>query len=172
MACQEPLSDRQGGSIQLIRCVTPTPEERNDPRYIPQLEINKKAQQIISERFNAPISIIVYVGHMGVGKSRLASLTVAALEKGQHDPSLDLPEFACSDADVGDDVTITKEQWIERVFIVNEESNHLSASENQRLKAQYEFTHRIPPEIDAINIDYLPRALLKNTQTLDIFATS
>ncbi|CAF3050820.1 unnamed protein product [Rotaria sp. Silwood2] len=88
MACQESLSDRQGGSIQLIRCVTPTPEERNDPRYIPQLEINKKAQQIISERFNVPISIIVYVGHMGVGKSKLASLTVAALEKGQHDPSL------------------------------------------------------------------------------------
>ncbi|CAF4791691.1 unnamed protein product, partial [Rotaria sp. Silwood2] len=83
---------------------------------------------------------------------------------------LDLPEFACNDADVGDDVTITKEQWIERVFIVNEESNHLSASENQTLKAWYEFIHRILPKIDAINIDYLPRALLKNTQTLDLYS--
>ncbi|CAF1282609.1 unnamed protein product [Rotaria sp. Silwood1] len=276
MAYQEALSDRQGGSIELIRCITPTPEERNNPGYVPQLEINKKAQEIISERFNAPISIIVYVGNMGVGKSKLASLTIAALEKGQHDPSLgwfrsgvnpdgitrgvwmwceplyhpddhenkkgsilvldcegmgdldettganlylfcmimstafcvllrpariekdqcerlyhalrrfenmrtqhvlpnfwlmplDSSEFAYSDVDIGDDVIITKEQWIERVFSVNEERNHLSTIENQRLKTQYEFIHRILPKIDAINIDHLPRSLMKNTQTLDLY---
>ncbi|CAF4073122.1 unnamed protein product, partial [Rotaria sordida] len=241
MACQEALSYRQEGSIQLIRCVTPTVEERNNPEYVPQLEINEKAQEIISQRFNAPISIIVYVGNMGAGKSKLASLTIAALEKEQHHPSLswfrsgvnpdgitrgvwmwseplyhpddhegkkgsilvldcegmgdldettganlylfcmimstafcvllrpariekdqcerlyhalrrfenmrtehvlpnfwliplDSSEFAYSDEATGDDVTITKEQWIERVFSVNEEHNHLSTSENQRLK--------------------------------------
>ncbi|CAF1319411.1 unnamed protein product [Rotaria sordida] len=277
MACQEAPNYRQEGSIQLIRCVTPTVEERNNPEYVPQLEINEKAQEIISQRFNAPISIIVYVGNMGAGKSKLASLTIAALEKEQHHPSLswfrsgvnpdgitrgvwmwseplyhpddhegkkgsilvldcegmgdldettganlylfcmimstafcvllrpariekdqcerlyhalrrfenmrtqhvlpnfwliplDSSEFAYSDEDTGDDVTITKEQWIEIVFSVKEERNHLSTSENQRLKTQYEFIHRILPKIDAINIDHLPPPLKKNTKTLDLYS--
>jgi hypothetical protein len=90
MAYQENPNDQERGCIQLIRCIKPTPEERNNPQFVPQLEINKEAQQMIAQRFDAPISIIVYVGNMGVGKSKLATTTVAALEKKPHDPSLGL----------------------------------------------------------------------------------
>ena len=77
------------GCIQLIECVPPTKEERQNPLYVPQLKINTEAQQIIAENFESPISIIVYVGNMGVGKSKLATITVAALEKEPHRPNLD-----------------------------------------------------------------------------------
>jgi hypothetical protein len=77
---QEHQNYQGGCDIQLIRCVPPTDEERKNPQYIPQLEIDKQAQRIIAERFEEPISIVVYVGNMGVGKSKLATITVAALE--------------------------------------------------------------------------------------------
>ncbi|CAF5158795.1 unnamed protein product, partial [Rotaria sp. Silwood1] len=73
-------NDQEGRAIQLIRCIPPTDEERKNSRYVPQLEVNPEAKQIIAERFEAPISIIVYVGNMGVGKSKLATITIAALE--------------------------------------------------------------------------------------------
>ncbi|CAF4971074.1 unnamed protein product [Rotaria sp. Silwood1] len=77
---QTQQNDQEGRAIQLIRCIPPTDEERKNPRYVPQLEITLEAKQIIAERFEAPISIIVYVGNMGVGKSKLATITIATLE--------------------------------------------------------------------------------------------
>lgn len=79
---------QEKGCIQLIGCIQPTPDDQNNPRYIPKLEINKEAQEIIARQFEAPISIIVYVGNMGVGKSKLASVTVAALDEEQSSKSL------------------------------------------------------------------------------------
>lgn len=275
MAFQKNQNDQERSCIQLIRCVTPTLEERNDPQYIPQLEINKEAQQIIAQRFEIPISIIVYVGNMGVGKSKLATVTVAALEKERHDPSLntfrsgagsngvtqgvwmwcepllyydekekksgsvmildcegmgdldentganlylfcmvistafsvvlrppridksqcdrlfhalcrfegmktqhvlpnfwltpiDLPDFVHSDPNTGDDKIITKEQWINNIFSIDEEHNRLSNFENQQLKTRYEYIKRMLPKIDAVSIDHLPRSLTKNAQNLDV----
>lgn len=43
MTTQENLTDTEYSFIQLISCVKSTDEQRNDPYYIPQLEINKKA---------------------------------------------------------------------------------------------------------------------------------
>jgi hypothetical protein len=62
--------------IELVSCVNATIEERSNPNYIPQLKINKEAQNIISTQFRSPLSVIVYVGDMGVGKSKLATVTV------------------------------------------------------------------------------------------------
>ncbi len=79
MASQEYQEQEEQGCIQLIKCIRPTDDERANSRYIPQLEIIKETQDIIAQRFEAPISIIVYVGNVGVGKSKLATVTVAAL---------------------------------------------------------------------------------------------
>lgn len=275
MASSEDQNDDECGCIQLITCVEPKPEEKDNPQYIPQLEVNKKAMQIIAERFRSPISIIVYVGNMGVGKSKLATSTVAALENEPHDQRLgcfqsgidpngitkgvwmwreplqhpgdteykkgsilildcegmgdldentgsnlylfcmvvstafsiilrpprieknqcnriyealhrfermgtphilpnvwlmplDLPDFAFTDPITGDDVITTKEEWINRVFLVDEEHNHLSNFENERLRERYQYIHRMLPTINAVNIDYLPRSLMPNVKARDV----
>jgi hypothetical protein len=62
--------------IQMIKCLSASAADRNDPNYIPQLEFTMEAQTIIKQRFHAPIYIIVYAGDMGVGKSKLATVTV------------------------------------------------------------------------------------------------
>ncbi|CAF1348721.1 unnamed protein product [Rotaria sordida] len=246
MAHQRDQNHEKQGCIQLIRCIPPTDEERKNPQYVPQLEINQQAQQIISDRFEAPISIIVYAGNMGVGKSKLATVTVAALEKEPHGTDLlwfrsgagtngvtqgvwmwceplrhpdqdeqtkgsilvldcegmdnldentaanlyffcmiistafvvvlrparidrfqcdrlyialrrfefmksfhvlpnvwllplDLPKFLHIDPDTGDDIEISKEEWLHKIFSVNDERNNLSSAHNQRLKEQYEY---------------------------------
>ena len=81
-------TDEQHGCVELIRYVQATDKERKDPGYIPKLEMNEQAQAIISERFQAPISIIAYVGKVGVGKSKLAGLTVETLHKRPSDQKL------------------------------------------------------------------------------------
>ena len=73
-------NEDDAGYIKLIGFVKPTVEERNDVKYVPKLEVNEEATEIIRERFESPISILVYAGSMGVGKSKLASLTVATLQ--------------------------------------------------------------------------------------------
>ena len=78
------------GYIKLIDCVEPTAEDRNKPDYIPKLHIYPEALTLIEETFESPISILVYVGNTGVGKSKLASLTVAALQNENCDKSLNL----------------------------------------------------------------------------------
>ncbi|CAF1061898.1 unnamed protein product [Adineta steineri] len=86
----EPINDeeKEEGCIELIRCVSTTEEERKDPQYVPKLEINERAQEIISERFQSPISIVALVGKVGVGKSKLASLMVETLHRIPFDPPL------------------------------------------------------------------------------------
>ncbi|CAF4861990.1 unnamed protein product [Rotaria sp. Silwood1] len=249
MAYQHDQKHEKQGCIQLVRCIPPTDEELKNPQYVPQLEINSQAQQILAERFEAPISIIVYVGNMGVGKSKLATVTVAALEKetpgtdllwfrsgagtngvtqgvwmwseplrhpDQDEKTkgsilildcegtdnldentganlyffcmvvstafavvlrparidrfqcdrlyhalnrfevmkslhvlpniwllpLDLPKFLHIDRDTGDDIEISKDEWLHQIFSVDEERNNLSSGHNQRLKEQYEYITR------------------------------
>lgn len=76
----------QEGCIELIRCISATDEERKNPQYIPKLEINERAQEIINEKFQAPISIIAFVGKIGVGKSKLATMAVESLRKTPSNP--------------------------------------------------------------------------------------
>ncbi|CAF0863263.1 unnamed protein product [Rotaria sordida] len=76
------------GCIELIRIIQPTDEERRNPKYVPRLEINSEAKKIISEKFQSPISILVYVGNTGVGKSKLASLTAGVLQREKYNQSL------------------------------------------------------------------------------------
>lgn len=76
------------GYIQLIKCLPPTDEERMDTEYKPKLMVNPEALQIISEQFKSPISILVFIGDMGVGKSKLASLTIATLLEKKYDKNL------------------------------------------------------------------------------------
>ncbi|CAF5147438.1 unnamed protein product, partial [Rotaria magnacalcarata] len=78
----------QRGCVELIRCVPATDEEREKSPYIPKLKINQDALKIISERFESPIYIVAYVGAVGVGKSKLASLTVETLHETPSDPPL------------------------------------------------------------------------------------
>ncbi|CAF3620356.1 unnamed protein product [Rotaria sp. Silwood1] len=258
MAYQHDQKHEKQGCIQLVRCIPPTDEELKNPQYVPQLEINSQAQQILAERFEAPISIIVYVGNMGVGKSKLATVTVAALEKetpgtdllwfrsgagtngvtqgvwmwseplrhpDQDEKTkgsilildcegtdnldentganlyffcmvvstafavvlrparidrfqcdrlyhalnrfevmkslhvlpniwllpLDLPKFLHIDRDTGDDIEISKDEWLHQIFSVDEERNNLSSGHNQRLKEQYEYITHIylhDPSVD------------------------
>ncbi|CAF4296875.1 unnamed protein product [Rotaria sp. Silwood2] len=262
--------DEQHGCIQLIRCVPATDKERKDSRYVPKLEINEQAQKIISERFESPISIITYVGKVGVGKSKLASLTVEALHKTSANPPLrpfrsggagtpvthgvwmwseplrhpdeeqqgsilvldcegmgeldeytggnlylfclimstvfavvlravrvdrylydqlyhalrrfkdmrtpdllpslylvamDMPAFIRSDPEMGD-VPISKDQWLEEIF--SNKSSTLPHHDNDSIQSRYDYITGLLPEIDAINIDYLPRKLVNNNETLDI----
>lgn len=77
------VSDSDGECIQLIRCIEPDEQQRNDPSYLPQLEVNKDAQRRIESNFEAPISVLVLVGNMGVGKSKLATVIVNSFYK-QH----------------------------------------------------------------------------------------
>lgn len=268
---------QRGQPIQLIQCIRPTDEERKDPRYIPQLEINPVAKQIIAERFEAPISVIVYVGNMGVGKSKLATMTIAALQQEKpreplrmfrsgagsngvtqgvwmwseplRDPNqnektagsilildcegldnidekiavdlnffcmmistafvivlrpvclhrsqcdylyhalnrvetmklshilphlwlvpLDMPEFLhCIDA-TGDEIRISKEEWLDEIFSVSDEQ-HASNAQNQRLKEQYQYITRMFPKINAMNIDHLPELFKGNSQMLDVYTS-
>jgi hypothetical protein len=76
------------GYIELISCIPPTDEERMDTEYKPKLKVNSEALKIISEQFTSPISILVFIGDMGVGKSKLASLTVSTLLQRKYDKSL------------------------------------------------------------------------------------
>lgn len=69
----------KAGYIELIFYAPSSEEERAKPEFKPKLEINQEALRLISERFTSPISIIVFTGDMGAGKSKLASLTVATL---------------------------------------------------------------------------------------------
>jgi hypothetical protein len=75
-----PLHGR-GECVQLIKCAEATRAELENPDYIPQLELTEEAKEIISTHFQAPISIIVYVGDMGVGKSKLATVTINTLHQ-------------------------------------------------------------------------------------------
>ena len=81
-------NEDDAGYIKLIGFVKPTVEERNDVKYVPKLEVNEEATEIIRERFESPISILVYAGSMGVGKSKLASLTVATLQDKKYNMAL------------------------------------------------------------------------------------
>lgn len=76
------------GYIKLISLVQPTTEERNDVNYVPKLQINQEAMAILSDQFESPISVIVYVGREGVGKSKLASLTATTLQKKKYGKTL------------------------------------------------------------------------------------
>lgn len=76
MANQEAI-----GYIKLLSPVQPTPEQRNDENYRPKLKIEPEAMTILSEHFHSPISVLVYVGREGVGKSKLASLTATSLQE-------------------------------------------------------------------------------------------
>ncbi|CAF4476624.1 unnamed protein product [Rotaria sp. Silwood2] len=274
MAYQDDQKHEKLGCIQLVRCIPPTDEERKNPQYVPQLEINSRAQQIIAEHFEAPISIIVYVGNMGVGKSKLATVTAAALEKesprtdslwfrsgagtngvthgvwmwseplrhpDQDEKTkgsilildcegtdsldentganlyffcmivstafavvlrparidqfqcdrlydalnrfevmkslhvlpnmwllpLDLPTFLHIDRDTGDDIEISKDEWLHRIFSVDEERNNLSSAHCQTLKEQYEYITHMLPQIDTINIGYLPQVLFEQHRDKD-----
>lgn len=69
--------------IQLIRCVTATEQDQKCLQDKPKLEINTEALTIIAEKFQQPISIVVYVGNLGAGKSKLATLTVETLRTTQ-----------------------------------------------------------------------------------------
>ncbi|CAF0911486.1 unnamed protein product [Didymodactylos carnosus] len=263
--------EQHPGCIELIRCIEPTTKQRNDFQYVPHLEINKEAQEIISERFKSPISIVVYVGNVGAGKSKLATLTVETLQQDRSNPPLrtfrsgagisgvthgvwmwheplqhpdetkegsillldcegmgdldentsaklylfcmiistafavilrparvdhlqcdrlynalkrcenmgtpfilpnlwlvplDMPEFVYSDPKRGD-IKITKEQWLQQVFSVS--SNALSTNENQLLASRYEYITRQLPQIGVVNLDYLPRSLMNNSETLDTY---
>ena len=276
MAREEYRDQYEQGCIQLISCVQATSEERKNPLYVPQLQINKKAQEIIAQRFETPISIVVYVGNMGVGKSKLATITVAALAEEQlgtyckpfrsgagssgltqgiwmwtkplhhYDhktgkkgsvmvldcegmgdldettganlylfcmlmsttfavvlrPSrvdryqcerlyhaltrfekmksryvlpyvclvaLELPEFVSSDRDE-DDRPISKDVWLENIFKVDRTTNRLSDQENEQLQKQYQYIYSMLPKIDAINIDYIPRSLMANSLSLDVYS--
>ena len=77
--------------IQMIKCLEASAQDRNDPNYIPQLEFTNEAQTIIKEKFHAPIYIIVYAGDMGVGKSKLATVTINTFHKTK--PHLPLKMF-------------------------------------------------------------------------------
>ena len=273
MAYQEHQDRYERGCIQLISCIPATPKERKDHRYIPQLQINRKAQEIIAQRFESPISILVYVGNMGVGKSKLATVTIATLQEKRpntdfisfqsgagsrgltqgvwmwaeplHHPdhssrkgsimildcegmgdldeitganlylfcmlmsttfavvlrpsrvdryqcerlvyaltrfenmkaryvlpnvflvALELPEFVASDPNSGDQL-ISKDEWIANIFRVDETTNYLSDKENQLLRRQYQYISSMLPDIDAINIDYLPRSLKSDSRSLDV----
>ncbi|CAF3672978.1 unnamed protein product [Rotaria sp. Silwood1] len=272
MAQQPDWNHRRQGCIRLIECIPPTKEDRDDPLFVPQLKINPEAQQIIAEHFEEPISIIVYVGNMGVGKSKLATITVAALEKEPHasdlhwfqsggDPNgvthgiwmwceplrhpdqekngsilildcegmgdldentganlyffcmiisttfavilrpprvdrfqcdrlyhalhrfeimkssyilpnlwllpADLPQFVTTNA-AGVEVEISKEEWLKKIFSVDEERNNLANLQNEKLNEQYQYITRMLPDIDVINIDFLPGSLTKSNPTLDV----
>ncbi|CAF3688894.1 unnamed protein product [Rotaria sp. Silwood1] len=265
----EPIGEQQG-CIELIRCVAATNKKQKDPSYIPKLEINSKALEIISERFESPISIIAYVGALGVGKSKLASLTVEILHITSFDPPLrlfrsgagstgvthgvwmwseplqhpeenqtgsilvldcegmgdldqntgtnlyvfcmimstvfavvlrpsrvdsslcerlynalhrfrdmhapyvlpslclvamDMPSFIRNDPTIGD-VIISKNDWLEDIF--TNTSSTLSEQENNIIRARYDYIRGLLPDIDAVNIDYLPRPLMNNNDKLDI----
>jgi hypothetical protein len=265
------INEEQEGCIPLVRCISATDEERKDPRYIPKLEIDARAQEIISERFESPISIIALVGKVGVGKSKLASLTVETLHRTVSNPPLrpfrsgkggtrvtqgiwmwseplrhpdenqkgsillldcegmgesdketgnnlylfcmimstafavvlrtvrvdrflfeelycalhrfkdmrtlyilpnlwliamDMPAFFRTDQNEGD-IQISKEKWLRNIF--TNTSNTLSQHENQTIQSRYDFINKLFPKIDAVNIDYLPRALLDNDEKLDIY---
>ncbi|CAF0730354.1 unnamed protein product [Didymodactylos carnosus] len=79
-----------GECIQLVRCIEPTEQQRNDPNYLPQLAVNKDAQQRIESNFQASISVLVLVGNMGVGKSKLATLIINSFYKQHSEQSLRL----------------------------------------------------------------------------------
>jgi hypothetical protein len=262
--------DEQHDCIELIRCVPATDEQRNDPRYVPKLEMTEQAKAIIAERFESPISIIAYVGKVGVGKSKLASLTVETLHKTRCDPSsrtfrsggagtpvthgiwmwseplrhldeqqpgsilvldcegmgeldedtgdnlylfcmimstvfavvlrtvrvdrylydklysalrrfrdmrtpyflpnlcfvaMDMPSFVRTDPDMGD-VPVSKDQWLQEIF--SNLSSTLSQHENKSIQERHDYITQLLPQIDAVNIDYLPRSLLNNNDKLDI----
>ena len=89
-------NERNFGFIELIGYTRPTEEQQNEPDDKPKLTINAKALEIISEQFQSPISILVFTGNMGAGKSKLASLTAATLMQKNGDQTL-LPFQSSSD---------------------------------------------------------------------------
>ncbi|CAF4655614.1 unnamed protein product [Rotaria magnacalcarata] len=252
------------GFIQLITCIPPTDQQSSDPAYIPQLTINPIATATLAEEFESPISIFVYMGNLGAGKSKLASLTVASLQKNDIDNSLlpfksgddprgvtngvwmwseplkdpnrkrgsilvldcegmggndvtvnnnlylfcmivssvltlvlrparidrdqcnrlhdelqrfvnmrspcvlphtylvplELPVLKCNDQEVNSD------EWINRIFTINDPNNTLNTAQRDELQRKYHFIRTMMPSIDVVNLNYLPNELKSNNMTL------
>ncbi|CAF1485077.1 unnamed protein product, partial [Rotaria sordida] len=80
--------------------------------------------------------------------------------------SLDMPAFIYTDPTIGD-ITVSKEQWLKEVFKLS--SDTLSVNETELLQSRYDYITRVPPKIDAVNLDYLPRSLFNNDQKLHLY---
>jgi hypothetical protein len=270
--CKSSTSGPDGECIQLVRCIQPTEEQRNDPNYLPQLEVNQDAKRRIESNFHAPISVLVLVGNMGVGKSKLATVLVnsfykqhpeqslrlfrsgaglsgvtqgiwmwseplehpdgqgsillldcegmgdldenvganlylfsmlistsfalllrpARLERSQSDRlyhallrfehmktphvlpnlwvvALETPEFV-QNLENGDDIVITKEEWMKQIFDVDgNKHKKMAAADLNTLKQRYDYINRMLPKKDAIKISFIPDSLKGDRQDLDVW---
>ncbi|CAF0730342.1 unnamed protein product [Didymodactylos carnosus] len=82
---------------------------------------------------------------------------------------LEMPEFIQNEAD-GDDVVITKQEWIKQIFDVDgNKHKKMTASDVNTLKQRYDYINRMLTKKDAISISFIPDSLKKDRQDLDIW---
>ncbi|CAF4716856.1 unnamed protein product, partial [Rotaria magnacalcarata] len=81
--------------------------------------------------------------------------------------ALDTSSFIRTDPENGD-IQISKDDWIKDIFSYT--SATLSPQENSSIQARYDYIRMVLPDIDAVNIDYFPRSLMRNDDKLDIYA--
>jgi hypothetical protein len=84
--------------------------------------------------------------------------------------SLELPEFVYSDPKTSEDVVISEEKWVKKIFTIDEGNIRLSNDGNQALKRKCEYIIKMLPKIKASNIHYLPQSLRSDAQKLDIYS--
>ncbi|CAF1029204.1 unnamed protein product [Rotaria magnacalcarata] len=73
---------------------------------------------------------------------------------------LELPVLKCNDQEVNSD------EWINRIFTINDPNNTLNTAQRDELQRKYHFIRTMMPSIDVVNLNYLPNELKSNNMTL------
>ena len=82
----------------------------------------------------------------------------------------ELIDYVYSDPN-GDDIEITKEQWLKQVFQgINQDDNQMSSNDIQTIQGRYDYINGMLPKKDAAKIDPLPIELRRDSQNLDIWS--
>ncbi|CAF1350370.1 unnamed protein product [Adineta steineri] len=79
---------------------------------------------------------------------------------------LELPILKCNDQ------VVSSDQWIEKMFTVDESSNNLGTTQQKELQKGYDFIRQTLPKIDVANLTYLPHEMKDNAMTLKTMKTT
>ncbi|CAF1369888.1 unnamed protein product [Adineta steineri] len=79
---------------------------------------------------------------------------------------LELPILKCNDQ------VVSSDQWIEKIFTVDESSNNLGTTQQKELQKRYDFIRQTLPNINVANLTYLPHEMKDNTMTLKTMKTT